>query len=200
MTALEIIGIITSFISAGGLGTILCLKYSKKKVKAEADCVEAEANTKEWELEEKRIKHLHDMVENCNETIAKLLTHINTKAEESARLDEKMEELRKRNRELSDRLYDSEQALNKANATITELTEQRDKAQHTSDYYKMWRCQRCDCQDPRGREPDNPMLKGLTYVDPELEYCKEEPKKPVSNGNDKERKPRRGGKTASAEA
>lgn len=168
MTAIEIITGVLTVLNIGGLmGTLIFFKSSRKKAKAEADCAEADANSKEWGLEEQRIRHLHEMIETNNATIGRLLETIDSNVKARQELNAKIDDLSARGRELSDRTYRAERDLNRANGRIITLTEERDAYQRRADYYRMWRCQRNDCQDPRGREPENPHLKDQTYEEPE---------------------------------
>ena len=71
-----------------------------------------------------------------------------------------------RNRELSDRLYKSETELNRANERITVLTERLGEAIRLAEHFERWKCERTDCQDPRGGRPPRDKLKDLRYEPP----------------------------------
>lgn len=119
-----------------------------KQKEAEADKGEAEAT----EIEDHRFDNLLKLVDSLTSRLSTL----------NATVDKHID----RNRELSDRLYKSETELNRANERIITLTEERDDARRQSDYDKLWRCEREDCQDPRGGRPPRDKLKGLKYDPP----------------------------------
>lgn len=115
---------------------------------AKAEKSEAEAN----EAEDHRFDHLLKLVDSLTSRLSNL----------NATIDKHID----RNRELSDRLYKSETEINRLNERIITLTEERDDARRQSDWDKMWRCERTDCQDPRGPRPPREKLKGLKYEPP----------------------------------
>lgn len=130
------------------LGFILYGKANRRIKDAEAEKSEAEAN----EVEDHRFDNLLKLVDSLTSRLSSLNTTIDKHID--------------RNRELSDRLYKSETELNRANERIITLTEERDEARRQADYDKMWRCERTDCQDPRGPKPPREKLKGLKYAPP----------------------------------
>lgn len=166
MDILNLLDTISGFIIGGGM-SLLCFKYYKKKMKAESESAEAEANTKEWHLERERIESLHNALMSNNETIANLTATIDSLTQRLSKQNATIDKLIDRNRELSDRAYKAEQALNDVNAKLLKVTEERDYQLRRADYIYGWRCLRCDCQDPRGREPENPKLKNLRYEEPQ---------------------------------
>lgn len=130
------------------LGFILYGKANRRIKDAEAEKSEAEAN----EVEDHRFDNLLRLVDSLTSRLSKLNDTVDRHID--------------RNRELSDRLYKSETELNRANERIITLTEERDEARRQADYDKMWRCERTDCQDPRGPKPPREKLKGLKYDPP----------------------------------
>lgn len=108
-----------------------------------------EANDIQWESEDKRLKTLLDAEVRLTERMSQM----------NSTIDKHID----RNRELADRLYKSETEQNRLNERIIRLTEERDTALRKADYDHMWRCERDDCQDPRGGRPPRDKLKGLTY-------------------------------------
>lgn len=153
-------------ISLTGLGVIgdliahLLLPATRRSNNAGADKAEAEANAKEWELEEARIKQLHDTVLTLNDL---LKTQADRIVAQNAALDAKTDLIRER----TNMLIESERALNVANATITRLTEERDEERRLKDRYKEWHCRSNICQpgkpDPDGRRPPNPNILGKQF-------------------------------------
>lgn len=130
------------------LGFILYGKANRRIKDAEAEKSEAEAN----EVEDHRFDNLLKLVDSLTSRLSTL----------NATVDKHID----RNRELSDRLYQSETDKNRMNERIITLTEERDEARRQSDYDKLWCCERTDCQDPRGPHPPREKLKGLKYEPP----------------------------------
>lgn len=134
---------------AGGIilggGSVMGWKAAKRKGMVEA-------TESQWNAEDRRLKTLLDAEVRLTERMGEM----------NATIDRHID----RNRELSDRLYRSETELNRANERIIKLTEERDEARRESDYNRMWRCERSDCQDPRGGRPPRDKLKGMAYEPP----------------------------------
>lgn len=144
-----ILTIISSLLGCSTLvGFILYGKANRRIKDAEAEKSEAEAN----EVEDHRFDNLLKLVDSLTSRLSTL----------NATVDKHID----RNRELSDRLYQSETDKNRMNERIITLTEERDEARRQSDYDKLWRCERTDCQDPRGPRPPRDKLKGLKYDPP----------------------------------
>lgn len=137
------------------LGFILYGKANRRIKDAEAQEAKAKAEKAEAdadEAEDHRFDNLLKLVDSLTSRLSKLNDTVDRHID--------------RNRELSDRLYKSESELNRANERIITLTEERDEAQRQADYARMWRCERTDCQDPRGPRPPREKLKGLKYEPP----------------------------------
>lgn len=156
-------------IAGGGL-SLFSYKSIMRKKQAEADAAEADANTKEWELEEKRIKNLHESITHSNTSIDTLTSTIDALAQRLSKLNITINEYIDRNRELSDRLYQSERDLNAANDRIIKLTEERDTEKRHKEHYKQWRCEWPDCKDPRGRRPPNETIKNQIFKHPDNDH------------------------------
>ena len=126
-----------------------------------------EVRQKDFDLDEKRIAELHASIDKANELNDNLLARLSNA---NAAIDKHID----RNRELSDRLYKAEQEVNRVNDVLTEeqhktatLERRLGAAMRIADHYKQWRCERSDCQDPRGRRPPNPSLRGKVYTKPQ---------------------------------
>lgn len=130
------------------LGFILYGKANRRIKDAEAEKSEAEAN----EVEDHRFDNLLKLVDSLTSRLSTL----------NATVDKHID----RNRELSDRLYQSETDKNRMNERIITLTEERDEARRVADHFERWKCERDDCQDPRGPRPPREKLKGLKYEPP----------------------------------
>lgn len=137
------------------LGFILYGKANRRIKDAEA--LEAKAKAEKTETEANEAEdHRFDNLLKLTDSLTSRLSALN------ATVDKHID----RNRELSDRLYQSETEKNRLNERIITLTEERDDARRQSDYDKLWRCERDDCQDPRGPRPPREKLKGLKYDPP----------------------------------
>lgn len=144
-----ILAIISSVLGCSTLvGFILYGKANRRIKDAEAEKSEAEAS----EAEDHRFDNLLKLVDSLTSRLSTL----------NATIDKHID----RNRELTDRLYQSETDKNRMNEHIITLTEERDEAIRRADYDKLWRCERTDCQDPRGPRPPREKLKGLKYEPP----------------------------------
>lgn len=130
------------------VGFILYGKANRRIKDAEAEKSEVEAN----EVEDHRFDNLLKLVDSLTSRLSTL----------NATVDKHID----RNRELSDRVYKSETEINRLNEKLLVVTEERDEARRQSDYDKLWRCERSDCQDPRGPRPPREKLKGLKYIPP----------------------------------
>ena len=151
------------------VGTVLSLVWwnqTKRLKEAEVKAKEAEAEKSQNDADDAEVARLHREIDHMQVIINNLTdldkTHTYRMSELNAAIDKHID----RNHELSDRAYKSETAINRLNERIIKLTEERDDAAREADYYKMWRCERSDCQDPRGRQPPNDKLKGLKYMPP----------------------------------
>ncbi len=158
---METIYQILTFVFGGTsvVGTILSIiwwKQTKRLKEAEVKQKEAEAEKGEaeaTEIEDHRFDNLLKLVDSLTSRLSTL----------NATVDKHID----RNRELSDRLYQSETDKNRLNERIITLTEERDEAIRKAEYDKLWRCERTDCQDSRGPRPPRDKLKGLKYNLPE---------------------------------
>lgn len=134
------------------LSTVLSIvwwRQTRRLKDAEVKLREAEAS----EAEDRHVDNLLKLVDSLTERLSKL----------NATVDKHID----RNRELADRADKSEKEINRLNERLLTTTEQRDKARRLADHYKLWRCEREDCQDPRGGRPPRDKLNGLHYEPPE---------------------------------
>lgn len=144
-----ILTILSSLLGCSTLvGFVLYGKANRRIKDAEAEKSEAEAS----EVEDHRFDNLLKLVDSLTSRLSTL----------NATVDKHVD----RNRELSDRVYKSETEINRLNEKLLVVTEERDDARRQSDYDKLWRCERSDCQDPRGPRPPREKLKGLKYAPP----------------------------------
>lgn len=144
-----ILTVISSVLGCSTLVGFLLYGKANRRIKdAEAEKSEAEAN----EVEDHRFDNLLHLVDSLTSRLSALNDTVDKHID--------------RNREISDRLYKSETAINRLNDRLLSVTEERDEALRQVDYAMMWRCERTDCQDPRGPRPPREKLKGLKYEPP----------------------------------
>lgn len=143
-----------------GGGGAIGIKAAIRKGKAEVEHAQHDADKAEVERLLNELDHQQGTIEN-------LLTLNSNLTERLSKLNATIDKHIDRNRELSDRLYNSETDINRINERVITLTEERDESRRQADYYKVWRCERDDCQDPRGPRPPRDKLKGLRYDPPE---------------------------------
>lgn len=135
--------------------SIIWWRQTKRLKEAEVKLKEAEVEKSETEANEAG-DHRFDNLLKLVDSLTSRLSTLN------ATVDKHID----RNRELADRVYKSETEINRANERIITLTEERDAALRQADYDRLWRCERTDCQDPRGPKPPREKLKGLKYDPP----------------------------------
>lgn len=150
----------------GAVGGLEFIKWIFNR-KTENRLNKLEVRQKDFDLDEKRIAELHASIDKANELNDNLLARLSNA---NAAIDKHID----RNRELSDRLYKAEQEVNRVNDVLTEeqhktatLERRLGAAMRIAYHYKQWRCERSDCQDPRGRRPPNPSLRGKVYTKPQ---------------------------------
>lgn len=150
----------------GAVGGLEFIKWIFNR-KTENRLNKLEVRQKDFDLDEKRIAELHASIDKANELNDNLLARLSNA---NAAIDKHID----RNRELFDRLYKAEQEVNRVNDVLTEeqhktatLERRLGAAMRIADHYKQWRCERSDCQDPRGRRPPNPSLRGKVYTKPQ---------------------------------
>ena len=146
--------------------SIILWKQTKRLKEAEVKQKEAEAEKTQADADDAEVKRLLSQVDHQQKTIENLLTLNSNLTERLSKLNATVDKHIDRNRELSDRVYKSETELNRANERLLVVTEECDEARRQSDYDKLWRCERTDCQDPRGPRPPREKLKGLKYEPP----------------------------------
>lgn len=155
---------------AGGWGIGMFTKSGRRRDKADADSKVMEAQRRMIDNYEERIKDLHSNISQLNEAERGYIERI---SEQNKALNDKTEQIRN----LTDKLWNSEQTSNHINASLDEankrialLIEERDEWMATTEYYKQWHCRSAVCikgnPDPEGRQPPNPKLKGQTFIDP----------------------------------
>lgn len=149
----------------GAVGGLEFIKWLFNR-KTEKRLNNIEVKQKDFELYDRRISELHASLEKANELNDNLLKRISAA---NAAVDKHID----RNREIADRLYHSEQETNRVNNLLTEeqhktadLERRLGAALRMADHYREWRCEWADCQDPRGRRPPNPKLRGRKYSEP----------------------------------
>lgn len=148
------------------IGTVLSVvwwRQTKRLKEAEVKQKEAEAERMQADADDAETKRLLSQIDHQQATITKLTDLTDSLAGRLSTLNATIDKHVDRRHELSERVYKSEMEINRLNERIITLTEERDEARRQADYDRMWRCERSDCQDPRGGRPPRDKLKGLKY-------------------------------------
>lgn len=133
------------------------------KGKVEVALAEAEVERAEEENAKAEVSRLLLQVDHQQKTIENILSLNSSLSQRLSELNAAIDKHIDRNRELSDRLYKSETALNDANARIIKLTEERDEERVLKEHFKAWHCRNGACDI---RIPPNKKLKTLKYEPP----------------------------------
>lgn len=155
--------IILSVLGFGFIGDIILhfvLPSRRRKDNAETEQAEHDADKAE-------VERLHLMIDHQQKSLEIYLKmekdNAERIAEQNKALNDKTEQIRK----LTAQLIDSEHGRNTDKDEIARLAAENGHLNILVEYLKQWRCERSDCQDPRGRRPPNEELKGLKYNPPE---------------------------------
>lgn len=159
MTVVEIIlTVISGVLGCSSLVTFILYRTESKRTKcAEADLAAAEANTKEWELEERRISQLSSAIDKANKTITDQQERI---SDLSAKMDDKTERIRKS----QDLLYEEQQKRIADQEEIIALKEEIAELKMHNEWLKLWHCSR-DAKDCGRRLPPQKVM--VAYVIPD---------------------------------
>lgn len=141
------------------VGTILSIIWWRQTKRLK----EAEVKQKEAEADEAEVSRLLAQIDHEQVTIENLIKLNNSHSERLSVLNATVDKHIDRNRELSDRLYQSETEQNRLNERIIALTEECNNERSMKEHYKMWHCRKSGCED---RIPPNDKLKGLKYEPP----------------------------------
>lgn len=166
--------VVSMFTALGGFGIWQYKKQNKRLKESEAKLSEINVQTANLNFEKERVNHLHEIIENYNKTE---IEHSQRISDLNHALNVKEDELREKTvqiRNLTEKLYTSEQEVNRvqdllndSKDRITKLTEERDEERRLKEYYKRWRCEKSTCKDPDGRIPPNSKLSAEIYTHPE---------------------------------
>ena len=158
---MEILYQILTFVFGGTsvVGTALSIIWWRQTKRLK----EAEVKQKEAEADEAEVSRLLAQIDHEQVTIENLIKLNNSHSERLSVLNATVDKHIDRNRELSDRLYQSETEQNRLNERIIALTEECNNERSMKEHYKMWPCRKSGCED---RIPPNDKLKGLKYEPP----------------------------------
>lgn len=109
-----------------------------------------------------RFKSKLEALNIANDTIARQRETID-------RTDRTIDEKTVQIRSLTQKLWEAEQEVNRVNERNHEQAGRIARLMLENEHWKHWHCRRCDCQDPRGREPsqDPPETSYTPYQHPE---------------------------------
>lgn len=142
---------------AGSLGWLFNWRSNRKVARMTAE----KAMIDNYEA---RIGALHESMQKSNAIESEHLERISN-------LNHALDDKTDRIRSLTDKLYESEQEVNRVNCLLADaqsavatLERQLGETKVMTEHYKAWHCRNAECDH---RMPPNPTLKGLTYVSPE---------------------------------
>lgn len=134
-----------------GGGGVFGIKSSMRKAKTDADKAE--------------IERLHLQIDHQQKSLEFYIKMENDNAVRIAELNKGMDGKTDQIRKLTEQVIASEHGRNADKEDIARLTAELGEAQRQADYHKLWRCERTDCQDPRGPKPPR-KDKGMKYDPP----------------------------------
>lgn len=151
----------------GMVASIAYYKQTRRTKEAEALQKEAEAERARVDVEKAgldarkaEVDRLLAQVDHQQKTIENLMQINNGLLERLSRQNNAIDKHIDRRHALADKLSASEQETNRVNNLLNDakndiirLTEERDEERSRADYNEMWRCERNDCNDERGRKP-----------------------------------------------
>lgn len=151
------------------VGTILSIiwwRQTKRLKEAEVKQKEAETELAEHDADKAEVERLHLMIDHQQKSLEVYLKmekdNAERIAEQNKSLDSKTEQIRK----LTEQVIASEHGRNTDKEEVARLVKENGELRVEVEHYKMWRCERTDCQDPRGPRPPRDKLKGLMYEPP----------------------------------
>lgn len=135
-----------------GGGSVFGIKSSMRKAKTDADKAEIERLHLQIDHQQKSLEFYIKME---NDNAARI-------AELNSAMDGKTEQIRK----LTEQVITSEHGRNADKDEVARLNGVIADLKVEVEHYKKWRCEREDCQDPRGAKPPRDRLKGVKYIPP----------------------------------
>lgn len=183
---MEILNILWPYLFGGTsiitiLGGIAYRKQTRRAKEAEARQKEVEAEKAEVDVEKAKIDarknevdRLLEQIDHQQKTVENLIAVNTNLSTRLSKVNAALDKARDRNTELSNRVYASEQEVNRVQNLLNDekdeiirLTEDRDNERAAKEYYKQWICTKPICKDPEGRIPPNLKLATQTFIDPE---------------------------------
>ena len=126
----------------------------------------AEAEHAEHDADKAEVERLHMQIDHQQKSLDKYLDIEKENAARIAELNGAISDKTEQIRRLTEQTIASEHGRNADKDEIARLTKENGDLRVELEYHKMWRCERSDCKDPRGRRPPNDKLAGLTYNPP----------------------------------
>lgn len=126
----------------------------------------AEAEKRVSEAKDAEVSRLLNQIDHQQGTIDRLMAQNENFSQRLATANADINDHLGRNRELSNRIFDSEQTANRLNEQIKALHRENKILEIRARTYADWHCRRNDCLDPRGRQPENPDLEGKVFHEP----------------------------------
>lgn len=161
--------LILGLLSLSFVGDIILhilLPYRRRKDNAEALRAQHEASRAQHDADRAEVERLHLMIDHQQKTLDKYLDIEKDNAGRIAELNKTVDDKTEQIRKLTEQMMASEHGRNADKDEIARLTKQNGDLRVEVEYYKMWRCEWPDCQDPRGRRPPNDKLRSLRFLPP----------------------------------
>lgn len=147
-----------------GGGGVFGIKAAIRKGKAESEHAQHDADKAE-------VERLHLQIDHQQKTLETYIKLENNSAARIAELNSAMDGKTEQIRKLTEQVIASEHGRNADKDEVARLNGVIADLKVEVEHYKKWRCEREDCQDPRGAKPPRDRLKGVKYIPPKKD-CK----------------------------
>lgn len=142
-----------------GGGGVFGIKAAIRKGKAESEHAQHDADKAE-------VERLHLQIDHQQKTLETYIKMENDSAARIAELNSAMDGKTEQIRKLTEQVIASEHGRNADKDEVARLNGVIADLKVEVEHYKKWRCEREDCQDPRGPKPPRDRLKGMKYLPP----------------------------------
>ena len=138
---------------AGIVTSIWFYSHTKRAKEAETKLKEAQAEMSNVAVEKAKIEARRNEINLLSAQLERLEKANEQKDKRMSYLNEKIDEHIDRRRELADKLYQSEQEINRVQNLLNEAKDEIIRLTDKSDRLEALKCLRADCRDPRGPKP-----------------------------------------------
>lgn len=131
----------------------------------------AESKQAEHDADKAEVERLHLQIDHQQKTLETYIKMEHNSAARIAELNSAMDGKTEQIRKLTEQVIASEHGRNADKDEVARLNGLIADLKVEVEHYKKWRCEREDCQDPRGAKPPRDRLKGVKYIPPKKD-CK----------------------------